>query len=92
MNDFAIAPELYELAINWPTYTDVTVRPGRFTVADITPAPGCAVLITRCAACEEEIFPAVDDELDNVVRHLLTSHGYRMDGRCFDHNREITNA
>ena len=75
-----LAPALYELAANWPTYTDVT------------PAPRTAVFIDRCAVCHEEVFPVTED-IDDVVRHMLTSHGYRMDGRQFDNrNREIGHA
>lgn len=73
----SFAPALLELARIWPTYTDDN------------PVP---VLQLRCGEpdCERQIFPP---DLQGRVQHLITGHGFRMDGRAFDnHNRLVTTA
>lgn len=88
-----IAPCMFDLARRWRTYADVTTRPGP-ALAGLGSGSGEAVMITRCEPCGEEIFgsgPGVN-RID-VVRHLLNSHGYRMDGRQFDNqNNEVGHA
>lgn len=88
---FEIAPALIELANSWPVFYDTITRPQRSTVGGYT-VGGDAVRITRCEHCHEEIFHG-DGHLTGTVRHLMTSHGYRMDGRQFDNqNNEVGHA
>ena len=95
---FEIAPCMFELARRWPVYTDVTTRPGpafppAFT--DLGHGSGQAVMIPRCRECGEEVFETGEDGLTetDVVRHLINSHGYRMDGRQFDNqSRQVGHA
>jgi hypothetical protein len=86
-----IAPGLYELAEKWQTYADVTER----ACQGLPFRPRCDLehdaagrhkaVITRCMACQEEIYPA--DQI-GILRHLFTSHGFRMDGRQFNNRNE----
>lgn len=93
-----IAPGLLALAASWATYEDLTERPCQGPDGAPLPfAPDCDLphdadgrhqaFVTRCRACGEEIYPA---DQNGRLRHLLTSHGFRMDGRQFDnHNMEL---
>lgn len=84
--DCQVSPALRELARGWPAYEGLT---DRYTTdpEDL----GEPVVLTdqpclRCTACDEEIYPTVEGRL----AHVMTSHGYRMDGRQFDNqNREV---
>lgn len=95
---FEIAECVLKTARAWKTYADVTVRPGPAFPPNFTElghGSGESVLITRCEPCEEEIFATGEDGLStaDVVRHMLNSHGYRMDGRQFDNqNNEVGHA
>lgn len=98
---FEIAERMLTAARAWKTYKDVTVRPGPAFPPDFTDlghGSGEVVFIDRCGACEEEIFATGNDgeeglSTTDVVRHMLNSHGYRMDGRQFDNqNREVGHA
>lgn len=89
-----IAQCMYDLADVWETYADVTTRPRSLT-DELGPGPDRIVPITRCRPCGEEIFATGEDGVDpsDVIRHLLNSHGYRMDGRRFDdQNNEVGRA
>lgn len=98
MSGWEIAPGLIELAKDWATYQDMTVRPCQGPAGAPLPfRPVCdrphdlqgrhLAPIRRCQACEEEIYPM---DQNGVLRHLLTTHGFRMDGRQFDnHNQEL---
>ena len=97
-----IAECMFERARRWETYADVTTRPGpafppAFT--ELGHGSGETVFALRCRACGEEIFGTGEGHpVDNVtetdiVRHMLNSHGYRMDGRQFDNqNNEVGHA
>jgi hypothetical protein len=93
-----IAECMFDLARRWKIYVDTTVRPGPAFPPPYTAlghGSGETVLITRCQACGEEIFGTGDDGFTDVdvIRHLLNSHGYRMDGRQFDNqNNEVGHA
>lgn len=88
---FEIDPSLYSLANVWPVYWEDVTRPVRRTASGME-IGGDHQKITRCGRCEEEIFHG-DKHLVGTVRHLLTSHGYRMDGRQFDNqNNEVGHA
>lgn len=96
---FDIDQRLYNLAYRWRTYADVTTRPGPAFPPDYTElghGSGESVMITRCEACSEEIFNTSGDAAPSewdTIRHLMNSHGYRMDGRQFDNqNREVGHA
>lgn len=82
-----IAPALIELANGWPVRWDTTTRPVRTTTAGRVTG-GETVAITRCVACGEEIFHG-DGHLVGTLRHLMNSHGYRMDGRQFDNQNRL---
>lgn len=91
MNDFEIDESLLKLANEWPIYYDTVRRPVRSTVQGYS-VGGDTVRITRCTDCKEEIFHG-DSHVSGTLRHLLTSHGYRMDGRQFDgQNNEVGHA
>ena len=88
---FEIAPALIDLANTWPVFYDKITRPQRITAGGHT-VGGEYVKITRCSDCQEEIFHD-DGHLVGTLRHLMTSHGYRMDGRQFDNqNNEVGHA
>jgi hypothetical protein len=88
-SDFELSDSLVARARDWQTYQDETERRCRCTGISLCPYPH-TVEIRRCSPCGEEIYP---DDLLGILRHLTTSHGYRMDGRQFDNqNREITNG
>jgi hypothetical protein len=93
-----VAPALLALAEDWELYPDETETlcmawtTGR--VCDgyglDEPDPGGrhfhTVPVDRCRECGEAVIPDAAGRL----AHLLTSHGYRMDGRRFDnHNVEV---
>jgi hypothetical protein len=84
-----IAQCMYDLANTWPVYWVDTERPGVVSAADITPGPRYVEKITRCERCDEEIYFQDVGHLSGVVRHLLNSHGYRMDGRQFDNQNRL---
>lgn len=89
--DMELAPRLWDLMRTWPIYPDTTDRPCPACLPMAREGRVCPVRIEkpcrRCRYCEEEILPY--DE-NGIFRHMLTSHGYRMDGRRFDNqNREI---
>lgn len=75
---WSFAPALLELARIWPA-----------TIDDTEPVP---MLQLRCAEpdCGRMIFPP---DTEGRVQHLISAHGFRMDGRAFDNaNRETTTA
>lgn len=83
-DDFGIAESLLKLAGDWETTCTVsgTLLPGFRVVS----------CIVRCKSCSEQIFATGEhDGITNadVVRHLMTSHGYRMDGRQFDNQNRL---
>lgn len=93
-DDLELAPSLMKAAVNWRTYADVTTRPGP-AFAGLGSGSGEAVMITRCEACGEEIFPTGENgvSVNDTVRHMVNSHGYRMDGRQFDNqNNQVGHA
>ena len=92
--DFEISGVLYERAISWPVYWDATERPVRAVRTGVIAPAKRSVPILRCRDCDEEIFGGEGPSaLEPTVRHLLTSHGYRMDGRQFDNrNNEVGHA
>lgn len=75
---WTVDPDLATLADTWETVTDPDA-----------PHP---VYAMRCGdpACGQLICPP---DHQGRLYHLLSSHGYRMDGRSYDnHNRVITTA
>lgn len=93
---FEINESLWKLARAWKTYKDAALRPDAGPIFDgLDNELSRAVWIDRCGACEEEIFATGEEGLSttDVVRHMLNSHGYRMDGRQFDNqNNEVGHA
>lgn len=89
MNDaFTIDESLLRLAERWETTTTVS--------GTLLPGFGVVSCVVRCKPCGEQIFATGEHDgvtdID-VVRHLVNSHGYRMDGRQFDNqNREVGHA
>lgn len=96
--DLEIAPDLYGIAENWRLNPAETERPCGVIHGPVMDAASgeyrsrCGRVhkarIYRCTGCDEEVFPA--DET-GVLRHMFTSHGYRMNGKRYDNqNKEIT--
>ena len=89
-----INQSMYDLAGVWETYADLATRPRSLT-DELGPGPDRIVQVERCRPCGEEIFATGKDGVcpEDVIRHLLNSHGYRMDGRRFDNqNNEVGRA
>lgn len=84
---YEIDQRLLKLANEWSVYWEDVERPVRRTASGVEIGGDC-VKITRCADCKEEIFSG-DGHVIGAVRHLLTSHGYRMDGRQFDNRNRL---
>ena len=92
---FEVAECMFEAARRWRTFQDVAARPGPAFPPDFTElghGSGEVVFAERCEACQEEIFSTggtpAPTEID-VVRHMMNSHGYRMDGRQFDNQNRL---
>src|SRR5215831_9557567 len=68
-----ISPALVCLARHLPVACDLIERPGQLG--------GGPMWVKRCAACGDVVYPP---SLLGRLGHLLSSHGYRMDGRRFD--------
>lgn len=74
---WTVHPDLVRLADAWETTVD----------ADVPPIYGL-----RCGdeSCGQQIFPP--DRMGRIG-HLMSSHGYRLDGTSYDnHNRATTTA
>ena len=76
-----IAEELLELADRWPTYASTTTS--RTTARTKAQGRPC----TRCLECSGEITPPAARE--DVVGHLMQSHGYRSNGVQYDNRNNI---
>lgn len=87
-NPLEIAPSLIELARHWPTYPSSSVhvhlqadpRGGYERVEQL-------VDVRRCCMCHEEVYAAEHGQ--QVLAHLMLSHGYRMDGRQWNDRNEL---
>lgn len=86
---FNPAPELVELAQRWPTYLGGSERSGKTAASDgsLTDFGPVEVAVLRCQKCHDEIYPA--EGLMGRLGHLVSSHGYRSDGRQFDDRNNL---
>lgn len=85
--DFEIAPELIALARRWPLYSTTGVHIYVHLTPDGAQRVEETVDIRRCCLCHEEVYAASEGQ--QVVAHLLLSHGYRMDGRQWNGRNEL---
>lgn len=76
-----IADELLELADRWPFYPSIAAS--RDSDREKAQERTC----TRCAECDGEITPPADRE--DVVGHLMQSHGYRSNGVQYDNRNNV---
>jgi hypothetical protein len=69
---FEVSPELLALAESWPVYEDTQTNAGNVYEEAVTRA---------CVRCQECDCVLVAGDTPGRAYHLMTHHGYRMDGR-----------
>lgn len=74
------APEILALAAEWPVYEST-----------MTDNEGRSWDVRRCGRCEAAILHE-SDQPSGVAYHLITHHGYRMDGRHEDEQQTAAEA
>jgi hypothetical protein len=89
---YTIDAALLQLAETWPVLDGTTeIRSGHPTdyasPQDWAEAPVQEVPCKRCQDCGQAVIPA--DAQARLV-HLMSAHGYRMDGTAYDNDNQIT--